>query len=553
VKFLDPRLFRYSRSSRGFLFLALGVAVTTALLSMAQASLIATLIVRIFRGRPLLSQTTGLLLGLSIVFVGRALLALVGEQVAVRAGNHVREQLRAGLIERVLMDAQTANRFGSAHLSMLATRGINALDAYFSRFLPQLFIALAVPTIVGLYIFYLDPISGLIVIGTVPLIPLLGALIGSYTGAAMQKKWRTLGILSGYFLDLVSGLSTLKVFGRSKKQEEKLHTVGEEYRRNTMQVLRISFLSSLALEIIASLSVALIAVSIGLRLVGNSLDLHTGLLVLILAPEVYWPLRMVGTHFHSAADGIEAAKQIFEVLDTPRAGVGSVIVNEIGGIAVSHLVVTVGDRQTILNIPAVNLQPGNIVAITGPSGSGKSTLLSLLLGFLRQSEGTIRVNGSELDDLEISSWRTHIAWVPQHPRLERGTIRDVVRAGRSDASDAEIEVVLQAAGLSAHLLVAGLDTLIGEGGTGISVGQARRIALARALIRRADLVLLDEPSAALDDLSEAEVVSAVVNEARRGAIVVVVSHHKALIEIANQRVYLEKQPLTPTEVTSGPR
>ena len=553
MKFLDPRLFRYSRSSRGFLFLALGVAVTTALLSMAQASLIATLIVRIFRGRPLLSQTTALLVGLSVVFIGRAILALAGEQIAVRAGNHVREQLRSGLIERVLMDAQTANRFGSAHLSMLATRGINALDAYFARFLPQLFIALAVPTIVGVYIFYLDPISGLIVIGTVPLIPLLGALIGSYTGAAMQKKWRTLGILSGYFLDLVSGLSTLKVFGRSKKQEEKLHTVGEQYRRNTMQVLRISFLSSLALEIIASLSVALIAVSIGLRLVGNSLDLHTGLLVLILAPEVYWPLRMVGTHFHSAADGIEAAKQIFAVLDTPRASVGSIVVNEISDIAVSPLVVKVGDRETILNLPAVNLQPGKIVAITGASGSGKSTLLSLLLGFLRQSEGTIRVNGSELDDLEISSWRTRIAWVPQHPRLERGTIRDVVRAGRLDASDAEIEVVLQAAGLSAHLLDAGLDTLIGEGGTGISVGQARRIALARALIRRADLVLLDEPSAALDDLSEAEVVSAVVNEARRGAIVVVVSHHKALIEIANERVDLEKRPLTPKEVTSGPR
>jgi thiol reductant ABC exporter CydD subunit len=553
VKFLDPRLFRYSRSSRGFLFLALGVAVTTALLSMAQASLIATLIVRIFRGRPLLSQTTALLVGLSVVFMGRAILALAGEQIAVRAGNHVREQLRSGLIERVLMDAQTANRFGSAHLSILATRGINALDAYFARFLPQLFIALAVPTIVGVYIFYLDPISGLIVIGTVPLIPLLGALIGSYTGAAMQKKWRTLGILSGYFLDLVSGLSTLKVFGRSKKQEEKLHTVGEQYRRNTMQVLRISFLSSLALEIIASLSVALIAVSIGLRLVGNSLDLHTGLLVLILAPEVYWPLRMVGTHFHSAADGIEAAKQIFSVLDTPRASVGSIVVNEISDIAVSPLVVRVGDRETILYIPAVNLQPGKIVAITGASGSGKSTLLSLLLGFLRQSEGTIRINGSDLDDLEISSWRTHIAWVPQHPRLERGTIRDVVRAGRPDASDAEIEVVLQAAGLSAHLLDAGLDTLIGEGGTGISVGQARRIALARALIRRADVVLLDEPSAALDDLSEAEVVSAVVNEARRGAIVVVVSHHKALIEIANERVDLEKRPLTPKEVTSGPR
>ena len=550
MKFLDLRLVRYSRSSRGYLLVALGLGVATALLSMVQAAFIATLIVRIFRDRPLLSETSGLLIGLSVVFAARAILGFGGEQIAVRAGNHVRAQLRTSLIERVLEDAQTANRFGSAHLSMLATRGVNALDAYFARFLPQLFIALAVPTIVGVYIFYLDPISGLIVIGTVPLIPLLGALIGSYTGAAMRRKWRTLGVLSGYFLDLVSGLSTLKVFGRSKRQEEKLHNVGEEYRRNTMQVLRISFLSSLALEIIASLSVALIAVSIGLRLVGNSLDLRTGLLVLILAPEIYWPLRMVGTHFHSAADGIEAAKQIFEVIDTPRAIIGSIFVNEIGAIAVSPLVVRLADRDTIVEIPAMDLLHGQIVAITGASGAGKSTCLSLLLGFVRQSEGSIRVNGGELHEMEMASWRSHIAWVPQHPRLERGTIRDLVRVGRFDATDAAIEAVLREAGLSKSAFSAGLDTLIGEGGTGISIGQARRIALARALIRRADLLMLDEPSAALDDLSEAEIVTAVINEARRGAIVVVVSHHKALMEIANETIRLEKRPVALVEVPS---
>jgi len=511
----------------------------------------ATVIVEVFHNQPIIAETSGLLIGLSVVFAARTILAFVGEQIAVRAGNRVRAQLRTDLIERVLQDAQTANRFGSAHLSMLATRGVNALDAYFARFLPQLLIAVTVPTIIAAYIFNLDVTSGLIVIGTVPLIPLLGALIGSYTGVAMRKKWRTLGILSGYFLDLVSGITTLKVFGRSKRQEENLRIVGEEYRRNTMEVLRISFLSSLALEIIAMLSVALIAVSIGLRLVGGSLDLRTGLLILILAPEVYWPLRMVGTHFHAAADGIEAAKQIFEVLDAPSTRNGVVPVTQITEIKISPLSVSVGDRGTTVMVPQALLQRGHILAVTGPSGAGKSTLLSLLLGFLGQSEGSIVANDGDLGQMEMASWRSHVAWVPQHPRLERGTIRELVKVGRPEASDSEIEEVLAEAGLAKGIFNNGLDTMIGEGGAGISIGQARRIALARAFIRRADLLLLDEPSAALDDLSEAEIVTAVINEAKRGAIVVVVSHHKALIEIADETMNIEKLDKPMDGVQSG--
>jgi ATP-binding cassette subfamily C protein CydCD len=553
VKFLDPRLFRYSRSSRGYLLSALAVAIATAVLSMIQAGLIATLIVRIFLDHAALSGTSRLLIVLSVVFIGRATLAFVGEQIAVRAGNRVRAQLRSGLVDRILEDPQTANRFGSANLSMLATRGVNALDAYFARFLPQLLIAITVPTIIGAYIFYLDTTSGFIVIGTVPLIPLLGALIGSYTGVAMRKKWRALGILSGYFLDLVSGLITLKVFGRSKKQEENLRKVGEEYRRSTMQVLRISFLSSLALEIIATLSVALIAVSIGLRLIGNSMDLRTGLLILILAPEVYWPLRMVGTHFHSAADGIEAAKQIFEVLDAPRFVGGSIPVSQIAEIAFTPLLVKLGERETVVSIPSARLRRGQIIAVTGPSGAGKSTLLSLLLGFQRQSGGSIQVGGNQLHEFEMDSWRSRIAWVPQHPRFPQGTIRDLVRAGRPGASDSEIEQALALAGLARGVFGAGLDTVIGEGGAGVSIGQARRIALARALIRRADLLLLDEPSAALDDLSEAEVVAAVLGEADRGAIVVVVSHHPALIRIADETIEISVASSVGAEVAGERR
>jgi len=540
VKFFDPRLFRYSKSSRGYLLVTLSFALLTAILWMFQAGLIATLIVQIFHDRPALSDIYVLLILLTVVFLARAILILAGEQVAVRIGNRVRAELRSNLIQRVLKDGQTANHFGSAHLSMLATRGVNALDSYFARFLPQLFIALIVPPTIGAYIFYLDPTSGVIIIITVPLIPILGALIGSYTKEATLKKWRTLGILSGYFLDLVSGLSTLKVFGRSRKQETNLETVGEEYRQSTMQVLRISFLSSLALEIIATLSVALLAVSIGLRLVGGSLDLRTGLLILILAPEVYWPLRMVGTHFHSAADGIEAARQLFEVLDMTYASNGSGVITEITEISIPSIRLKLGERQTLITIPSAKMKPGRVIAVTGPSGAGKSTLLSLLLGFLQTNDEPILVNGNEMGALEMNAWRTHLAWVPQQPRLERGTIRDLIQIGRHDATDEQIGIALQDSGLSLTAFPNGLDTLISEGGAGVSIGQARRIALARALIRRADLVLLDEPSAALDDLSESEIVTAVTNEAKRGAIVVVVSHHAALIRIADEVIKIDR-------------
>ncbi len=555
MRFIDPRLFRHSRSSRGYLVAALGIALLTAVFSLAQAALIATLIVRIFHLRPANSTITPFLWQLLLIFTARSILAFAGEQIAARAGNRVRAELRLRLLDRLLIDAEVMNRFSSAHISMLATRGITALDAYFAKYIPQLFIAMTVPLLVGAYIFHLDTTSGVLLVVTVPLIPILGALIGSYTGKAVQKKWQTLGLLSGYFLDLVSGLTTLKVFGRSKHQEENLQQVGEEYRSNTMKVLRISFLSALALEIVATLSVAVIAVSIGLRLVTASIDLRTGLLILILAPEVYWPLRMVGSHFHAAADGIETANQIFEVLDAPRKANGHVQVNAISAIEISNLEARLGKRETKVAIPATRIERGRVIAVTGPSGAGKSTLLSLLLGFTRLSSGTIRIETEgefhDLQDLDLNSWRTHISWVPQRPRMPHGTLRELVKLGDAQASDTEVADALMKAGIPLSTFHEGLDSTIGEGGQGISIGQARRIALARALIRHADLLLLDEPSAALDDLSEAEIVAAVKDEAERGAIVLVVSHHPALIEISHETITIEKPAEEADEVPSA--
>jgi ABC-type transport system involved in cytochrome bd biosynthesis fused ATPase/permease subunit len=312
------------------------------------------------------------------------------------------------LINKVIGgNVDVLHKLGPAELSLLISRGINNLDGYFSKFLPQLFIAAIVPLTVGIAIAREDWKSGFIVICTIPLIPFFGILIGRFTQQATEKKMQTLGLLSGYFLDLLSGLPTLKVYNRSKLQVKKLGEIGDQYRKETMKVLKISFLSSLALELVATLSVALLAVSIGIRLVNGSMHLREGLLVLILAPEVYWPIRQVSALFHAAQDGVAVSNTIFEIMEADEIN-GDVVIPDIKAITWSELTVSYPNRSTI-TIPAGQLQLGKIHALVGPSGSGKSTLISILLGFTKISSGEIIISTSNgdvsFDCIEKNHWR----------------------------------------------------------------------------------------------------------------------------------------------------
>ncbi|MEY3128662.1 MAG: hypothetical protein RIS06_1218, partial [Actinomycetota bacterium] len=298
MKPIDPRLFRYSRSSRGFTIASVVIALLGAILTIAQSALLSIFIVQAFVDKKALNQIKIYLIWVAIIYIAKALLSYLTERLAAVASGAIRHY-----------------KNGPAQLSLLATKGIDNLDPYFSRFIPQLFIASVIPFFVGITISTQDFISGIVLIFTVPLIPLFGMLIGRFTASATERKWQTLSLLSGYFLDLLSGLQTLKVYGRSRYQIARLKQVNDKYRQETMRVLRISFLSSLALELIATLSVALIAVTIGLRLVNGTISLQIGLFVLILAPEVYWPIRQVAAHFHAASDGVSAASQVFSILD----------------------------------------------------------------------------------------------------------------------------------------------------------------------------------------------------------------------------------------------
>lgn len=532
MKPLDPRLLQYSRSSRGFIFVGVLLATLNAALVIAQSIAIATLVSGIFQHQATVSSSRSKLLWIAIFFLGRGTLGFFTEYLAAISSTKMRNELRIGLLDKILSGRSRAIfNEGPATISLLATKGIDNLDGYFSRFLPQLFIAAVVPLTVGIAIASQDLNSGFIVLATIPLIPLFGILIGRFTGAATEKRWRTLSYLSGYFLDLLSGLPTLKVFGRSKNQTEKLNQVGEQYREETMKVLRISFLSALALEIIATLSVALIAVSIGLRLVGGSLSLKTGLFVLILSPEVYWPIRQVALYFHAAADGVEAANRIFAILEQPETD-GTQTILKVDSISWEELTVNFAGRNQI-TIPKGEVAKGKINVLAGPSGSGKSTFLAILLGFISNYSGDVIVASEgrrvSLTEMQSNKWRDLISWLPQEVNFPAGSVREILNPTSTNISDSEIIAALMRVGLSPTDLPTGLNTTVGTLSETLSVGQKRKIALARALLKPAQILILDEPSASVDDVSEADIASAIESAVADGKIVILVTHRINLL------------------------
>lgn len=549
VKPIDPRLLRHARATRLFLVAVVVLGVAGAALVIAQAMLVAEVVVGGFEDGLTASGLRTPLLLLAAVALGRALVAWLTELAAHRAGAAVKSELRGRLVDRAAAlgpEWLSGQRTGS--LVTLATRGIDALDDYFARYLPQLGLAVVVPVAVLARVVTEDWISAAIIVVTLPLIPLFMILIGWATQSRMDRQWRLLSRLSGHFLDVVAGLPTLKVFGRAKAQAESIRTITSQYRLATVRTLRIAFLSSFALELLATLSVALVAVTIGMRLVHGELDLYTGLVVLILAPEAYLPLRQVGAQYHAAAEGLSAAEEIFSVLETePRAGgtreVPKSLRLELEGVTVRHE----GRTEPSLAGASLVVEEGETVALVGPSGVGKSTLLNVVLGFAAPDEGRVRVGGTDLADLCPERWRERIAWVPQRPHLFAGTIAENVRLARPEADDSAVAAALRDAG--AYDFVAalpdGAGTVLGEDGAGLSAGQRQRLALARAFLADRPVLLLDEPTASLDGETEAGIVAA-VGRLAAGRTVLLVVHRPALLSVADRVVALEPA------ATSGP-
>jgi thiol reductant ABC exporter CydD subunit len=551
VRALDQRLLAYARATRTFLFVSVGLGVLSALLIVSQAWLLADVLARAFLGQSSLAALQTPLVMLLLVVFARATVAWLAELAANRSSARAKSQLRVALLQRAAvlgLDSSREQRTGE--LTVLATRGIDALDGYFSLYLPQLFLAVIVPIVVIVVVLWNDWVSAAIIAFTIPLIPLFMALVGAATRERMDSQFRTLERLAGHFLDVVAGLPTLKVFGRAKAQAATIREITERYRRAAIATLRITFLSALILELVATISVALVAVAIGLRLMNGALDLRTALFALVLAPEAYLPLRQLGANYHASAEGMAAAEQVFAVLEAPEAPSGtrtSFPDPAVAGLTMQGLRVSYpGRSEPALDGVSLTVGEGEVLALVGPSGCGKSTLLSVLLGLVKPEHGSIRVGDVDLMELDLDAWRARLAWVPQRPHLFKASIAQNVRLGRSDASTEAVWAAISAAGLTdaVRKLPEGLDTVLGERGAGLSAGERQRVALARAFLRDAPLLLLDEPTANLDGQTEQGIVET-IRRLARGRTVVLVAHRPALIAMADRVL-----SLSPIEVAA---
>ncbi|NQX27867.1 thiol reductant ABC exporter subunit CydD [Microbacteriaceae bacterium VKM Ac-2854] len=529
MKPLDPRLLRYARASRSFLALGAVIVFGQTLGTLAFAWLVADIVVRCIDRVDPASIAPSLLLLVGVVVV-RALLVWAAEVNAVRGGVRVKAQLRANVVSAVgrLGPAWLSRHSSGALIALLGT-GLDALDTYFARYLPQLIAtAVATPMLV-LVVLIADPISAIFVIVTLPLIPVFMILIGWATQAVQQKQWARLSALASGFVDTVGGLATLKIFGRAERQGTRIRTVTEDYRLHTMKVLRVTFLSGFVLELAASLAVALVAVSIGLRLVDGSLGLFVGLFVLILAPDVFLPVRQVGAQFHAAADGVAAADEVFAVLEEAEQ-----LPARERSSAAAHSVRVEALSVSYDGVPALGPLDAaferGITAVVGPSGAGKSTLLAALLGFAAHG-GRVLVDG-----VEATGARDWLAWSGQQPSLSAGTLGENVSLG-SVAPDAAL--VTRALRIAALPLDESLD--VGVAGAGLSGGQAARVGIARAVYRALErgcgVLALDEPTAALDAATEAEVLAGL--RSLPDVVIILVTHRVALIEAADAVLALE--------------
>ncbi|SIN78114.1 thiol reductant ABC exporter subunit CydD [Agromyces cerinus] len=541
---LDPRLLRRSRAARGFLAAGGALALVQSAAIVAFAWSLASLVTGFIDGMSMADGVPFLVLLVAAASV-RAVAAWVWDVVGSAGATRVKAELRSELLTALEAEPEGLPDFPTARIATLLGPGLDALDAYFGQYLPQLVSTIVVTPILIAMAWIADPLSGLVLVIVLPLIPVFMALIGMATQVVQRRQWESLASLSRGFLEVVGGLSTLLLFRRAERQTARIRAVTDEYRSHTMKVLRITFLSGFTLEFAASLSVALVAVSIGLRLVAGDMMLIAGLFVLVLAPEVFLPLRNVGAAFHASTEGVAASVDAFDLLDAAeQAGRAPVrdtaaaaeIPDAGSGLQLRGIRVVRGDR-VVLDGLDLEAGRGELVAVTGESGSGKSSLFAALLGFV-PIEGAAQLDGWRLGAGAGADARSKVAWSGQAPALLAGTIASNVRLGDEDADPALCMRACRLAGVELDP-----ELRLGPGGSGLSGGQAQRVATARAihrlLARDAPLLLLDEPSSAQDADREAALGDALRELAAEGRIVVVSTHRTAFAARADRIVELE--------------
>lgn len=533
--------------SGSYLSLAVALGTFSGFLLILQAWLLARVIHGVVFQQQSLNHVMPMMLGMLLVFGFRAVLGWLSEQTAFRAAVQVKLQLRHQVYEHLQKLGSPLHLAGerSGALANAVMDGIEALEAYYARYLPAMSLMALVPLSILVFVIPFDWVSALVLLLTAPLIPLFMIFIGKGAEKRNQQQWRQLARMSAHFLDMIQGLTSLKLFNASRREAESIARVSDEYKSRTMSVLRVAFLSSFTLEFFSTVSIAMVAVLIGFRLYYGDMDFLYGFFVLLLAPEFYAPLRNMGTHYHARMEAIGAAEKIMEILqlplpEAPADGYRSLQAKQLT-IEFQDVSFRYPDGQQALQNMDVVIQPGEQLALVGSSGAGKTTFTQLLLGFLHPTAGQVQVNGVPLSRIDPQDWRHHIAWLPQNPRLFYGSILENIRLASPRASMEQVQQAARAA--HAHdfieALPNGYETRVGEGGQGLSGGQIQRIALARALLRDAPLVIMDEATANLDRDSE-QLIRQGIQTLSQGRTMIMVAHRLSTIQNADRILVLER-------------
>jgi ATP-binding cassette, subfamily C, bacterial CydD len=538
---MHRRLLSLTRDSRISLTLTILSGLLAGFLTIWQAWNLSTVVDGVFLQKLSLEQVTTPLILILIAIGGRTLLTWVNEIAANAVAVKIKTDLRERLFAHILKLGPAYSRGQrTGELTTATVEGIEALDAYFSQYLPQLVITALVPVSILVFVFPIDLLTGLVFLITAPLIPFFMIMIGKGAEAVTKRQYETLQLLSAHFLDSLQGLTTLKLFGQSKGQARNIAKVSEQYRDTTLGVLRITFLSALALEMLATISTAIVAVEIGFRLLYRNMEFQPALFLLVLAPEFYMPLRALGARFHAGMNGTTAAKRIYEILDTPipdirYSNIDTRISNiESPNIELSNISYTYpNETSPALQNISLKIDIGQHIALVGKTGAGKSTLVQLLLGFIQPTQGNLQPSTFDL--------QPNIAWVPQRPYLFHTTIAENILLGKADATDEEVINAAKAARL--HDFIESLpekyETIVGESGARLSSGQAQRLALARAFLKDAPILILDEPTSALDPETES-LLEESTRELMQGRTVITIAHRLNTIFQADNIIVLDE-------------
>ncbi|HVJ48282.1 thiol reductant ABC exporter subunit CydD [Desulfitobacterium sp.] len=558
---IDKRLLHESRRVSNFLMITIGLGVAIAGLAVVQARAFSHIVAEVFLQGAMLPQVWNSLMWILGILVVRGIVQWFSEVTAHEAAIRIKENLRERFLKTLIqLGPLYARGERAGELVNTAIEGIEALEDYFARYLPQLALAGLIPLFILFYVFPLDYESGMILLLTGPLIPVFMMLIGKLAEKKSLQQWRALSWMSAHFLDMLQGLATLKVFGRSQDQARVIGRVSDSFRRTTLSVLRIAFLSALVLEFMATISTALVAVALGLRLVYGKISFEEALFLLVIAPEFYQPLRNLGLQFHASLSGVNAANRIYEVLNQVENLEGDVLHQEME----SNMSITGIPKDLTLSFKQVSLvyaakeapalddlsfdvRSGERVALVGPSGAGKSSAFSLLMRFIEPTKGEILISGIPLGQFPPAQWRSHIAYLSQQPYLFSGTIEENIRLARPEALDSEVKEAAQKA--AAHDFIVsfpqGYQTLVGEGGASLSGGQAQRIAIARAFLKNASLLLLDEATEGLDAESES-VIQNSLTELMAGRTVLMIAHRMNTVCQADRILVLDQGKIVET-------